>query len=459
MSVYSRHSALSEGNSSLGNHSHNPFTPASLRRMSNTPHSQEEAIAQSNTANTRIVGGEILDSQGNSESTDLDSEFISESHPHTNPESSTDSKLSAVEYISTAIESMDAESVARSDSLSRKLSGVQKSEARRAVVPRLRFLARSGKSEALPLIAENKLCAVSLEKKKRSFILFGVKGSGEGINPFSFCDTKIDEVKEVRKVKARDSEKQSLESNQALESQKVKALDSKRLDLETKNQAESKMEGYSIKLDSSKSKSHTDSSSISESNLKVSKTLSESTPSVIASHSNAGAKQSTEKTNAMDSKLDSQNLDCHDFAFTKSRNDDKVEYSKALDSESKTQIESTMLADSKKLESKQTLESRSLQILKSPLDSKTPPLQSLPHKLKTASTRQDTQLQITGVALLLCGLLRDFGTGAITIGKHPKTSQIPQRQLGILRFLKKLRGACFAMINRGFQARSYPLCK
>ena len=63
-------------NSSLGNHSHNPSTPASLRRMSNTPHSQEEAIAQSNTANTRIVCGEILESQATSESTALDSKSI-----------------------------------------------------------------------------------------------------------------------------------------------------------------------------------------------------------------------------------------------------------------------------------------------------------------------------------------------------------------------------------------------
>ena len=74
-------------NSSLSNHSRNPFTPASLRRMSNTPHSQEEAIAQSNTANTRIVGGEILDSKVNSEST------LSDSHSLQNLESPIDSKL------------------------------------------------------------------------------------------------------------------------------------------------------------------------------------------------------------------------------------------------------------------------------------------------------------------------------------------------------------------------------
>ena len=527
MSVYSRHSALSDKSAIL--HSDFRLRTSSARPQSSlenpdlssqilecqdfkvaesrattankvTPAPKSAQSKQSNTAkqsffrkqgeaavslvNTRIVGGEILDSKVNSESTLSDSMAVSESHPHTNLESPADSKLSAVEDSSTAIES-----IARSANLKGVVGAGGSSRGEGASLLNLQvWISPAASSSPSPL-----------DKK----------------------ESKIDEV---------------------LESKEVKAKDSKKLDLETKNQAESKMEGYSKKLDSSKSKSHTDSSSISESNLKVSKTLSESTPSVIASPSNARAKQSIEKTNAMVSKLDSKKLDCHDFAFTKSHNDDKVEYSEKLDLESKRLAESAMLADSEKLESskargfqkvkakdskkqslesrqdsqtqkargaetqkidlesksldcrdfaftksrnddkaedsekqsleskrlaesamvldseklesKHALESRSLQILKSPLDSKTPPLQSLPHKLKN-STKQDTPLQFTGVALLLCGLLRDFGTGAITIGKHPKTSQIPQRQLGILRFLKKLRGACFAMINRGFQARSY----
>ena len=55
-------------NSSLGNHSHNPSAPLHCGARQSAPHSQGEAIAQSNTANTRIVGGEILESQADSES-------------------------------------------------------------------------------------------------------------------------------------------------------------------------------------------------------------------------------------------------------------------------------------------------------------------------------------------------------------------------------------------------------
>ena len=44
-------------NSSLGNQFGKSSSPASLRRMSNTPHSQGGRICQSNTANTSIVGG------------------------------------------------------------------------------------------------------------------------------------------------------------------------------------------------------------------------------------------------------------------------------------------------------------------------------------------------------------------------------------------------------------------
>ena len=46
---------FSEGNSSLGNQFGKSSHPASLWRMSNTPHSQGERIYQSTTANTRIV--------------------------------------------------------------------------------------------------------------------------------------------------------------------------------------------------------------------------------------------------------------------------------------------------------------------------------------------------------------------------------------------------------------------
>ena len=49
--------AFGENNSSLGNQFGKSSHPASLRRMSNTAHSQGDRICQSNTANTRIVGG------------------------------------------------------------------------------------------------------------------------------------------------------------------------------------------------------------------------------------------------------------------------------------------------------------------------------------------------------------------------------------------------------------------
>ena len=244
------HCALPSLNSSLGNHLHNAKVPASSSgARSSAPHSQGEAIAQSNTANTRIVCGEILDSQNNSESTLSDSYSTSESaspviasaakqstdsknmdchadksarnddktesYPHTNLESKADSeRTSAVGQYPTAIKIKSC--VAPE---SRPLRGVQKSETRRAVVPRRRFLARSGNSEALPLIAE---------KKKRSFILFGAKGSGEGINPFSFCDTRFKESIESKEVKNEDSEKADLESQTT--KNKDSQLDSKTMD-------------------------------------------------------------------------------------------------------------------------------------------------------------------------------------------------------------------------------------
>ena len=80
-----------------------------------------------------------------------------------------------------------------------------------------------------------------------------------------------------------------------------------------------------------------DSVEVSESRVADSKPTQKSTPPVIASV----AKQSTE----------SAQMDCHDFANAKSRNDGKTEYSKALDLESKNQAESAIALDSKKLES------------------------------------------------------------------------------------------------------------
>ena len=123
---------------------------------------------------------------------------------------------------------------------------------------------------------------------------------------------------------------------------------------------------------------------------------------------------------------------------------DSKEGSEYPHSKSHTASEST-LSDSHSISESRAADSRPLQNLQSPADSITA-TKSLPKNLMD-STRQDTPFQILGVALLLCEFLRDFGAGATTIGKHPKTSQIPQRQLSILRFLKKLRGACFAMIH------------
>ena len=58
----------------------------------------------------------------------------------------------------------------------------------------LAFLTRQGDSEALPLFAE---------KEKRRFIFFGAKGSGEGINPFFFCDTQ--DSKKQRSIRENES--------------------------------------------------------------------------------------------------------------------------------------------------------------------------------------------------------------------------------------------------------------
>lgn len=58
------------------------------------------------------------------------------------------------------------------------------------------------------------------EKKKRRFILFGAKGSGEGINPFSFCENKrIQRNKEVfvEQEILRNEEIQNLRKNRESE--------------------------------------------------------------------------------------------------------------------------------------------------------------------------------------------------------------------------------------------------
>ena len=58
----------------------------------------------------------------------------------------------------------------------------------------LAFLTRQGYSEALP--PKDILCGC--RKEKRRFIFFGAKGSGEGINPFFFCENKrVQKDKEV----------------------------------------------------------------------------------------------------------------------------------------------------------------------------------------------------------------------------------------------------------------------
>ncbi|WP_394908982.1 glycosyltransferase family 61 protein [uncultured Helicobacter sp.] len=84
--------------------------------------------------------------------------------------------------------------------------------------------ARSGNSEALPLIAE---------KEKRRFIFFGVKGSGEGINPFFFCDTQdsvnLRNIRENEILKNKHAENLSnIESKKNIENLKGQNLDSQK---------------------------------------------------------------------------------------------------------------------------------------------------------------------------------------------------------------------------------------
>ncbi len=78
--------------------------------------------------------------------------------------------------------------------------------------------ARSGESEALPLIAE---------KKKRRFILFGALASGEGINPFSFCDTqdskKLENIREKEILRNEEIQNLDLQSNKILESNPIES--------------------------------------------------------------------------------------------------------------------------------------------------------------------------------------------------------------------------------------------
>ena len=77
----------------------------------------------------------------------------------------------------------------------------------------LAFLTRQGDSEALPLFAE---------KEKRRFIFFGAKGSGEGINPFFFCDTqdskKLESIRENASLRNRESTESSVDSKTITES-------------------------------------------------------------------------------------------------------------------------------------------------------------------------------------------------------------------------------------------------
>ena len=91
-----------------------------------------------------------------------------------------------------------------------------------------------------------------------------------------------------------------------------------------------------------------DSVGVLESRVADSKPAQKSTPPVIASV----AKQSTE----------SAQMDCHDFANAKSRNDSKTEDSKALDLESQNQAKSAIALDSKKLESSEAGEFQKVKV-------------------------------------------------------------------------------------------------
>ena len=356
--LYSIYSSLNlvRVNSSLGNHLHNHSDLLHCGAQQSAPHSQGVVIAQSNTANTRIVCGEIQDSKAKSESTTSDSKSISEStlsdsvgvsetYPQTNLESSADSKLpSGGVYLHRS-----ENQIAQSADLKGVVGVGSSSRGEGASLPNLQvWISPAASSSPSPL-----------DKKERD----------------------INEVLESKEVKALDSKKldchdfdksksrndDSLESHTDFKSISDSSLKNSQVLESTALDSQIILESYADFKPISES-TLSDSHSLSESSLKdsivskanlesstlVSKTLSESTPSVIASERKL-AKQSIEKTNAMDSKLETQNLDCHDFAFTKSRNDDKAEYSKKLELESKRLAESAMLADSKKLESSKAL--------------------------------------------------------------------------------------------------------
>ena len=103
---------LGHFNSSLGNHSHNAKAPASSSgARQSAPHSQGFSVAQSNTANTRIVGGEILDSQAISESSLKDS-IVSKA----NLESSTLDSKTLSESTPSVIASLAKQSIKNTDS-------------------------------------------------------------------------------------------------------------------------------------------------------------------------------------------------------------------------------------------------------------------------------------------------------------------------------------------------------
>ena len=98
-----------------------------------------------------------------------------------------------------------------------------------------------------------------------------------------------------------------------------KNYDTKNLSIETKNAMPNANKEQNILK-----RENLDSMEALESSSKDFNGISESSSSAIASNSKQ-EKQSIEKANKLDSRLDSKNTDCHDFANAKSRNDDKID--------------------------------------------------------------------------------------------------------------------------------------
>ena len=146
-----------------------------------------------------------------------------------------------------------------------------------------------------------------------------------------------------------------------------------------------------------------DSKSISESPSLDSQIVLDSTPSVIASEAKLSIKstqmdchvdKSARNDDKIDSKIVSKNMDCHDFANAKSRNDDKIEYSQALDLESKGLTESAMVLDSEKLESTQAQETKqSLETHQTPETQKTKGLDFKEADLETKQSLESTKVK------------------------------------------------------------------